>query len=97
MVQTTPFYEPLNLMRFMMLMNDDVKPVSSEYNFVLVAATIEPAWQCVICKEDGGIAVMHPNNCHAYHKHCLNQALHNDIRCSLCRACVTPLQMIKND
>ena len=100
-----PFFEPdevhqQNLLNFLLLLtnvpdDDDMKAEPKEYDFSLTTAAVEQAWQCVICQENGGDVVVHPNNCHTYHRHCLNEALHVDIRCPLCRGCVTPLMMIK--
>ena len=68
------------------------------YDFVLASTTAEADWACAICQDGGGDTVYHPNNCHVFHRECLNQALHADIRCSLCRAVAPqPHNMKKKD
>ena len=72
--------------------DDDITPAPMAY--VLVDAEVNTEWECVICQEEEVKSVVwHPGNCHAFHEQCLQRSMAYDVRCPLCRACVTPLLM----
>ena len=76
--------------------DDDIK-IPPTHNFILTSATVDSSWRCAICQDIEGDIVLHPNNCHAFHRACINESLRNNIQCPLCSGCVTPFNMIKID
>jgi len=66
-----------------------------DYRFRTVGAVAED-WECAVCltrtKED---LVLHPYECHAFHRGCLRNWLDINPCCPLCRGCVTPLLMYR--
>jgi Ring finger domain len=94
----TPFFQPdedvetnfQNQLAFAMLLTDRTDSLTEaepNFNFMLASTTTtqDPEWMCVICREADGDIVYHPNNCHTFHRDCLNIAMLEDIRCPLCR------------
>ena len=84
MEMETPFQ---NQMAFAALLSDTANNENlTEYTFLLASTiTMDPEWICVICRDADGDIVSHPNNCHIFHRDCLNTAMMEDIRCPLCR------------
>src|SRR5271156_4129457 len=54
--------------------------------YELTEAEVANEWECAICIEKGSeAAAWHPNNCHIFHRACLNLSLAKNPRCPLCR------------
>ena len=74
--------------------DDDGEMKPPTMAFILTPTEAEEDWQCAICQEmETAGAVWHPSNCHTFHEECLQNSMVYDIRCPLCRGCVTPLLM----
>ena len=69
------------------------------HNHVLLPfhTALEEDWQCSICSfavvEGNSDLVLHPSNCHFYHRTCLSDWLYNCPMCPLCNASGAPLLM----
>ena len=56
-------------------------------NFPLTTAAAPQDFLCAICldDEDVGETVVHPRNCHVFHRTCLNRAMNSSQNCPMCR------------
>jgi hypothetical protein len=55
-------------------------------------------WECAICTETSEAeTVLHPAECHTFHRECLDLWLRQAPTCPLCRQAVTPLLMVPKE
>ena len=56
-------------------------------NFPLTTSAAPQDFLCAICldDEDVGEMVIHPRNCHIFHRTCLNRAMNRSQNCPMCR------------
>ena len=76
---------------------EDQQPGFRRFDYsVKMVGLVDEDWECAVClsntKDD---IVLHPYECHAFHRGCLSNWLDENPCCPLCRGCVTPLLMYR--